>query len=88
MERGREKKRNLTRFHFVKSRVIFSISVDNLRKEYLVHFVSSFSLDLVMFHSLTFAHLGNLSLINLSSKFMIFRLMSSINLQILIFDVY
>lgn len=40
MERGREKKRNLTRFHFVKSRVIFSISVDNLRKEYLVHFVS------------------------------------------------
>lgn len=40
MERGREKKRNLTRFHFVKSRVIFSINVDNLRKEYLVHFVS------------------------------------------------
>lgn len=40
VERGREKKRNLTRFHFVKSRVIFSISVDNLRKEYLVHFVS------------------------------------------------
>lgn len=60
VERGREKKRNLTRFHFVKSRVIFSISVDNLRKEYLVHFVSSFSLDLVMFYSLTFVHLGNL----------------------------
>lgn len=40
VERGREKKRNLTRFHFVKSRVIFSINVDNLRKEYLVHFVS------------------------------------------------
>lgn len=49
VERGREKKRNLTRFHFVKSRVIFSINVDNLRKEYLVHFVSSFSLDLHSF---------------------------------------
>lgn len=52
VERGREKKRNLTRFHFVKSRVIFSISVDNLRKEYLVLFFFFF---LVMFYSLTFA---------------------------------